>query len=67
MNNCPICKTNQYVKIEATYANYVVYCENCYDVDCDADGYFTKSLQAFGRSEKEAALDWDVLVGEAND
>lgn len=67
MNNCPICKTNQYVKIEAAYIEYVAYCENCYDVDCDMDGLFTNSLQAFGMSKEEAAADWDRLTEEAND
>jgi hypothetical protein len=38
---------------------------NTYDVDCDQDGFFSKSPVGYGKSEEEAIEDLIWIMGDA--
>jgi len=45
---------------------FLIYCDNCYDVDCvrDPPTFVTNSLQGHGRTLGEAIQEWNYLVEE---
>lgn len=60
---CVGCETADRVAIEPNYiGHWDVYCEGCYDVDCDQDGYFSHSMMGHGRTQDEAIEEWNELV-----
>lgn len=62
---CPKCKTAAHVGEMLTEVGRAICCTDCYDVDCEGDGYFSYSIVAQGLTLTEAVADWNAKVEEA--
>ena len=60
---CPSCKRSD-VRTDPDDAGYgyLTCCHNCYDVDCDENGFYATSLQAHGWTREESIQEWNWLV-----
>lgn len=58
---CPVCKTNEHVRVNPDYIGFTAHCDNCYDVDCQGDPPQFVSLRpvSHGSTEEEAIAAWN--------
>jgi len=69
LKDCPVCKTNKYVRVDSEYVGFGVCCGGCYDADCVGDPleYVSTSLTARGRTQEEAIQSWNDLIADYYD
>ncbi len=66
IKDCPTCKTNKHVKVNAEYVGYSIYCDNCYDCDCvgDPPRFVSLAPTYTGDTKLEAINEWNENIDE---